>query len=185
MGWISGNQKVSQPSRQDTTGSSSTKHGGEEQTKVPGAEETLASNRPSQTRPASGEYPFQPSDVLDCDLPFISALVVTSKRRPRLTAPKADKLENFPHRQDWWIVVDGIVYDCTDFVLDHPGGAQVIASFVGEDCSWQFWRFHSKTIMEQYGRELRIGRTDERDIVKRFEEKNRWTTFRGFRTDEW
>ena len=86
-------------------------------------------------------------------------------------------------RRDWWIVIDNIVYDCTDFVLDHPGGEQVIMSFVGEDCSWQFWRFHSKDTMAQNGLPLRIGRTE--GIENRFIEPKRFAGLSRFGRDEW
>lgn len=131
------------------------------------------------------EYPFQPLETADADLPFIEASLVTSKRRPRLIAPKPAELESFSKRQDWWLVIDNVVYDCTDFVLEHPGGAQVIVSFIGEDCSWQFRRFHTKSVMEQYGRQLRIGRTDGSKIVQRFQEKKRWVGMNRLGGDEW
>ena len=51
-----------------------------------------------------------------------------------------------------------IVYDCSSWVDEHPGGSSVIWSFGGQDCSWQFWRFHTKD-MAKYGQALRIGRT--------------------------
>jgi len=59
-----------------------------------------------------------------------------------------------------WIMIDDIIYDCTDFINEHPGGTMVIRSFSGEDCSWQFWRMHSRTHLEHFGKELRVGRTE-------------------------
>jgi len=35
------------------------------------------------------------------------------------------------------IVVDQIVYDCTDFVGKHPGGSHIVKEFGGHDCTWQ------------------------------------------------
>lgn len=58
-----------------------------------------------------------------------------------------------------WIVIDNIVYDCTSFAAEYPGGEDVLNSFRGADCSWQFWRFHGQDEMRDYGRVLRIGRT--------------------------
>ncbi|RMZ39602.1 hypothetical protein AFCA_002424 [Aspergillus flavus] len=102
------------------------------------------------------EYPLQDS-IPDNDLPFIPAAVV---RDHKLSFSKG-------HGRAW-IVVDKIVYDCTKFIREHPGGETVIRSFVGEDCSWQFWRFHDKGIMEEWGRPLRVGRTE--GIGNRFKE---------------
>ncbi len=78
------------------------------------------------------KYPFQPQSVSDEDLPLITSAEVVSKRRPGALSGKASHSEE---GKDYWIVVDDIVYDCTFFILDHPGGEQIILSFVGENCS--------------------------------------------------
>lgn len=84
-------------------------------------------------KPDSGVlYPFQPSSLSDEDLPFIPAEVVRAKRRPGALCGNATNPEE---RTDYWVVVDAIVHDCTSFISSHPGGEQVILSFVGEDCS--------------------------------------------------
>jgi cytochrome b involved in lipid metabolism len=33
------------------------------------------------------------------------------------------------------LVIDNIVYDCTNFLKDHPGGTTVLESFGGAECS--------------------------------------------------
>jgi hypothetical protein len=123
------------------------------------------------------KYPFQPSELASTSLPFIPASVVTSKRRPGFTVRRTD---TFDHT-DLWIVVDNVVYDCSDFIDEHPGGRQVIASFLGEDCSWQFWRFHGRKVMEKYGLPLRIGRTE--GVKNRFEEKAKYVGLRRLGDD--
>jgi cytochrome b involved in lipid metabolism len=81
------------------------------------------------------------------------------------------------------IVVDNIVYDCTDFLSEHPGGEQVIKSFGGAECSWQFWRFHGKKEMEEFGRQLRVGRTE--GLRNRFPEPKRYIGLRKLGDNEW
>ncbi|KAJ5758785.1 hypothetical protein N7520_005941 [Penicillium odoratum] len=103
------------------------------------------------------EYPIQDSSIPDSDLPYIPAAVVRDQKSSLLQG-----------QGRVWIVVDTVIYDCTQFIDEHPGGETVIRSFVGEDCSWQFWRFHDKAIMEQWGRPLRVGRTE--GIRNRFKE---------------
>lgn len=107
------------------------------------------------------QYPFQDVTVPDESLPFIPPDIVRSQRLAK---------DNQNH--GIWIVIDGIVYNCTKFIHEHPGGDTVIRSFVGEDCSWQFWRFHSRSIMNNFGRSLRIGRTEA--IENRFKEPPRF-----------
>lgn len=96
----------------------------------------------------SSKYPFQDSTISEDALPFIPPSVVRDQRA--LSSQGQGRA---------WIVVNDIIYDCTAFLKDHPGGDTVIKSFIGEDCSWQFWRFHSQALMDQYGRSLRVGRT--------------------------
>lgn len=115
------------------------------------------------------EYPFQSLDTPDKSLPRIEPDVV------RGTKQDPDK---------FWIVVDDVIYDCSDYIWEHPGGKAVIESFRGENCSWQFWRFHPKTIMHEFGRPLRIGRTE--GIVNRFKERPRFVGLRKVgQDDDW
>ena len=58
----------------------------------------------------------------------------------------------------------------------------MIENFVGKDCSWQFWRFHNKQIMEEWGRRLRVGRTE--GVMNPYKEVRRWVGLRGLGDDE-
>jgi cytochrome b involved in lipid metabolism len=120
-------------------------------------------------------YPFQDPSIPDENLPFINTEEVLSRKPSPLAKNQSSRC---------WIVVDDIVHDCTEFLSEHPGGETVIESFNGEDCSWQFWRFHSKAIMEQYGRELRVGRTA--GVKNRFKEPPRYVGLsRLGNNDDW
>jgi cytochrome b involved in lipid metabolism len=111
------------------------------------------------------KYPLQPSSIPDPQLPFIPSTIITTTSRP-------------------WLVIDNIVYDCTDYIFEHPGGSTVINSFVGKDCSWQFWRFHTKKHMKEFGRELRVGRTE--GVKNPFKEPVRFVGLRKLGvSDEW
>lgn len=114
--------------------------------------------------------PFQPASlsVSDSQLPFIESSTVRCSVNEKLL----------------WLVIDGVVYDCTSFAAEHPGGADVLEPFRGSDCTWQFWRFHGRNEMEQYGKELRIGRTE--GVENKFKERPRFIGLAGLRgADEW
>lgn len=81
------------------------------------------------------------------------------------------------------IVIDEIVYDCTQFILQHPGGQEIIKSFAGGECTWQFWRFHGKKVMEEFGRPLRIGRT--MGLKNKFKEPVRFVGLKRLGDDGW
>jgi cytochrome b involved in lipid metabolism len=108
------------------------------------------------------QFPRAPLSTLDTQLPFIQPTTISS------TISIHHKL---------WLIIDDIIYDCTDFISQHPGGSTVINSFVGKDCSWQFWRFHSVEHLRAFGRGLRVGRT--KGVENPFVERKRWVGLRG------
>ncbi|KIY01440.1 uncharacterized protein Z520_02992 [Fonsecaea multimorphosa CBS 102226] len=151
--------------------------------------------KPSPSSTIGRQFPFVPESLSDDALPFIPKELVLERRHG-----KRSKSEDHPqrkvdggeerkqpqqqdHEHEHWIVIDDIVFDCSDFISEHPGGQQVILSFVGEDCSWQFWRLHGKNVMEQYGRALRIGRTE--GIQNRFVEPVRYVGLSNLGDDGW
>ncbi|KAI6760345.1 hypothetical protein HG530_009205 [Fusarium avenaceum] len=85
------------------------------------------SNNPNSCNAASITTP---NDLL----PFIEAETIAEASRNDLL----------------WIIIDNIVYDCTEFIHNHPGGARVMEAFRGSNCTWQFWRFHSEKDLAEF-----------------------------------
>ena len=100
------------------------------------------------------QYPFQSPSISDSHLPYIDKPILSHISKQWQSQP-----EEPSDASRAWIVIDNIIFDCTEFQHEHPGGANVIQSFVGQDCTWQFWRFHSLKHMQGFGRKLRVGRT--------------------------
>lgn len=114
--------------------------------------ENPASYRPVAASVADDELPFIPSSVVSAS--------ATSKRH--------------------WLVINDIIYDCTEFISEHPGGQDVLQPFRGHDCTWQFHRFHGKGELE-LGRELRVGRT--LGVTNKFKERPRFVGLRPWGAD--
>ncbi|XP_076169224.1 uncharacterized protein LOC143147661 isoform X2 [Ptiloglossa arizonensis] len=54
-----------------------------------------------------------------------------------------------------WIVVHDFVYDCTDFLKNHPGGSDVILEYAGRDATFAFiGTGHSKAARQSLERFL-------------------------------
>ena len=147
--------------------------------------ENVAQSDESSTALVDRKHPFVPETMSFHELPVIAKEEVLA-RRPcssqetgKMNGVKAEESTNKAR----WIVIDNVVYDCTHFISEHPGGEQVIHSFVGEDCSWQFWRFHGKNVMEEYGLPLRIGRTE--GVKNRFAEPSRYVGLSRLGDDDW
>ncbi len=66
---------------------------------------------------------------------------------------------------DCWIVVKGIVYDCTPFLQEHPGGSSSITMNGGIDCTEDFKGIHSPKawkMLEKYAIGV-VGEVDSND----------------------
>ncbi|POY70522.1 hypothetical protein BMF94_6436 [Rhodotorula taiwanensis] len=72
---------------------------------------------------------------------------------PEVVAQHDNAIDGF------WIIIEDRVYDCSDFVDLHPGGPEVFSQFGGKQCTWQFWRWHTRRQLEQWSPSLLIGRT--------------------------
>ncbi|RPA93744.1 cytochrome b5 [Choiromyces venosus 120613-1] len=61
-----------------------------------------------------------------------------------------------------YIVIDDGVYDITNFVDEHPGGAKILKRVAGKDASKQFWKYHNEGVLKKYSEKLRIGSVEEK-----------------------
>ncbi|KAH7094944.1 acyl-CoA dehydrogenase-like protein [Paraphoma chrysanthemicola] len=57
---------------------------------------------------------------------------------------------------DLWCIIDHKVYDVTDFVDAHPGGAVVLEQVAGTDATAAFYNLHRQEVLQKY-EELCIG----------------------------
>ncbi|MCJ1477899.1 hypothetical protein MMC13_006572 [Lambiella insularis] len=61
-----------------------------------------------------------------------------------------------------YIIIDGSVYDLTNFVDEHPGGAKILKRVGGKDASKQFWKYHNESVLKKYQERLKIGDLEEK-----------------------
>lgn len=66
-------------------------------------------------------------------------------------------------KEDCWVVIHDKAYDVTDFVDQHPGGAQVILKYAGKDATKAFDPIHpSDTLTKYLPSELHLGEVEKR-----------------------
>lgn len=49
-----------------------------------------------------------------------------------------------------WCIVDSKVYDLTDFIDAHPGGASVLLQSAGKDATTDFYNLHRQEVLQKY-----------------------------------
>lgn len=63
-------------------------------------------------------------------------------------SPSEVRKHNAP--DDCWVVINGYVYDLTDFIPSHPGGPAIIRSNAGKDVTAIFEPLHAPDVIEKY-----------------------------------
>ena len=58
---------------------------------------------------------------------------------------------------DCWVIINGNVYDMTEFLPDHPGGVKAPSLLSGGDATEQFNLLHKPELLEKYGKPFMIG----------------------------
>ncbi|TGO57521.1 hypothetical protein BOTNAR_0199g00120 [Botryotinia narcissicola] len=61
-----------------------------------------------------------------------------------------------------YLIIDENVYDVTNFLEEHPGGAKILKRVAGKDASKQFWKYHNESVLKKYGEKLKIGAVGEK-----------------------
>lgn len=59
--------------------------------------------------------------------------------------------------KDCWVILEGNVYDVTDFLDDHPGGKKAIMLYAGKDATKEFAMLHKPEILTKYAAEYKLG----------------------------
>ena len=71
-------------------------------------------------------------------------------RRRRRPAPPTVTRARSTSEDDCWVALYGEVYDFTDFLEDHPAGAEAITRFAGTDGTEIFDAVHSPGMLEEF-----------------------------------
>ncbi|RJE26944.1 fumarate reductase [Aspergillus sclerotialis] len=61
-------------------------------------------------------------------------------------------------KDDLWIVVKGVVLDVTNWLDEHPGGANALFNFMGRDATEEFAMLHDDEVIPKYAGHIVIGR---------------------------
>lgn len=53
-------------------------------------------------------------------------------------------------RKSCWVIIYENVYDITEFLERHPGGASILLTYAGRDATEAFEPFHQADVIQQY-----------------------------------
>ena len=87
-------------------------------------------------------------------------VAVHSVKASLLTMSKEFTLEEIAKHNsesDCWVIIDGSVYELTDFLPDHPGGKKAILTFAGRDATEEFDMLHDRKVLTKYVPKAKIG----------------------------
>ncbi|KAI1473586.1 FMN-dependent dehydrogenase-domain-containing protein [Daldinia eschscholtzii] len=69
--------------------------------------------------------------------------------------------------KDLWLVVDGVVYDLSEFALEHPGGSAVLLDYAGRDATAAYSEVHSPSLIKtSLPASSRIGVLDQATVTE-------------------
>ncbi|GAA5874582.1 hypothetical protein JCM16303_002911 [Sporobolomyces ruberrimus] len=70
-------------------------------------------------------------------------------------------------QDDMWMVVNGQVYDLTDFAPSHPGGLRILLKYAGKDATEEYEPLHPEgTIEKTLPKDKHLGPVDMSTVVK-------------------
>jgi cytochrome b involved in lipid metabolism len=78
---------------------------------------------------------------------------------------------------DCWVIVDGKVFDVTNFLREHPGGKRVLLREAGKDATEKFRAFHGPSVLSNYEAELCIGQVGSEEDMEKYRKKQQKKQF--------
>ncbi|KAL2836724.1 FAD binding domain-containing protein [Aspergillus pseudoustus] len=98
-------------------------------------------------------------------IPVDAAPAETSKpatKPAKFTIPETEysmeEVAKHNKKDDLWIVVKGIILDVTNWLDEHPGGANALFNFMGRDATEEFEMLHDDEVIPKYAPHIVIGR---------------------------
>ncbi|OCF40439.1 L-mandelate dehydrogenase [Kwoniella heveanensis CBS 569] len=71
-----------------------------------------------------------------------------------------EEVQKHASRDDCWVIIDGKIYDVTDFLDQHPGGAEIILANAGKDATKIFKPLHPPDALDTLDPSQHIGPVD-------------------------
>tara|TARA_Y100000389_G_C17232754_1_gene399013 strand:+ start:169 stop:471 length:303 start_codon:yes stop_codon:yes gene_type:complete len=82
--------------------------------------------------------------------------ILSKHIRVNSTSSKLTKEDIRKHNtiDDCWVIINNKIYDVTNFIGDHPGGARALLKVGGKDATEEFEMLHPSNTLEKYKDEI-------------------------------
>ncbi|KAI9610889.1 hypothetical protein H4Q26_008733 [Puccinia striiformis f. sp. tritici PST-130] len=110
--------------------------------------------------------PIRDAGTMTVCLPVRDIFTVLPPRRPHLYQSNTiNHDQNHQHsgsekhkdEKSAWTIVEGKVYDVTEFLEEHPGGKKILLKNCGKDSTELFHQYHTKKILKNVAGPMMIG----------------------------
>jgi L-lactate dehydrogenase (cytochrome) len=82
------------------------------------------------------------------------------------------ELSKHDNASDAWILINGVVWDVTEFAPEHPGGVDIISEYLGRDATKAYNEVHGPSLVSKHlDRSKNKGQLDESTITEEWKEK--------------
>lgn len=116
----------------------------------------------SGAQASTGTIPAAPTAALpaNADAPAETSKPTTKPKKFSIPETEYSMEEVAKHnkKEDLWIVVKGIILDVTNWLDEHPGGANALFNFMGRDATEEFEMLHDDEVIPKYAPHIVIGR---------------------------
>jgi len=72
---------------------------------------------------------------------------MTSKANPKGRPVSVEEILAHQSLEDLWLVVDDVVYDLSEFALEHPGGVEILLRYAGHDATAAYSEIHAPSLI--------------------------------------
>eukprot|EP01094_Clydonella_sp_ATCC50884_P000040 TRINITY_DN1002_c0_g2_i3.p2 TRINITY_DN1002_c0_g2~~TRINITY_DN1002_c0_g2_i3.p2 ORF type:complete len:342 (-),score=138.71 TRINITY_DN1002_c0_g2_i3:96-1070(-) len=89
----------------------------------------------------------------------------------------AEEVAKHNTENDAWLIVEGKVFDVTNFLREHPGGKRILLKEAGKDATEKFRSFHAPSVLTNYEDELCIGKVGSSADMEKYRKKQEKKAF--------
>ena len=81
---------------------------------------------------------------------YNSSNITNEPSKKGLRTISLDEFKKHSSPDDCWVIINGIIYDLTNFIAKHPGGPEIIKANSGKDVSALFNPIHASDLIDKY-----------------------------------